>query len=457
MSLRLQIVLAITGLILVLGVAGTLHARFTLSGISEDALEKRGMAIANDLESRARELLLTNDTYGLYQRITSIMDSDEDLRYVVIFGPTGEVKASTFTEGLPLGLRDANPLASRDPVSMATIDTSEGSILDVARPVLDGDAGTIRVGLSRERVESGTAALTFTLLAYTGGILLAGLIVSYGLAFILTRPVSRLAEAARAVGRGELSQTVTIARSDEVGQLATAFNTMTQQLREKEEDRSRLLERVISVQEEERKRVSRELHDEAGQALTSLMLGLKYLHETTGDEKVRTQADDLRAVASDTLDLMHDLSLDLRPSSLDDLGLAAALERYAHDYGRKHEINVDFHPGALRDRRLPAEHELAVYRIVQEALTNTAKHAEAGNVSVTLEMRNGTAVVVAEDDGCGFDTDDARSSNGHTRRLGLLGMEERAALVGGRLTVESRAGAGTSVFLEIPVAKDGEE
>jgi signal transduction histidine kinase len=154
---------------------------------------------------------------------------------------------------------------------------------------------------------------------------------------------------------------------------------------------------------------------------------------------------------------MHDLSLELRPSSLDDLGLAAALERYAHDYARKHQIAVDFHPGALRERRLPAQHELAVYRIVQEALTNTAKHAGASNVSVTLEMRNGTAVVVAEDDGRGFDPEAQEFAKGTGRRLGLLGMEERAALVGGRLTVESRPGAGTAVFLEIPVEKDGDE
>src|SRR3989304_738140 len=111
MTLRLQIVLAITALILVLGLAGTLHARFTLSGISEDSLEMRGNAIASDLESHARELLLTNDVYGLYQRINSIMNSEEDMRYVVILGPAGEVKASTFAAGLPVGLRDANHLS----------------------------------------------------------------------------------------------------------------------------------------------------------------------------------------------------------------------------------------------------------------------------------------------------------------------------------------------------------
>jgi signal transduction histidine kinase len=338
---------------------------------------------------------------------------------------------------------------------MDVLNTTEGSVLDVATPILEGSAGVIRVGLSREGLEGQVTQLTMTLLAIAGGTLLAGLVIAYGLATVLTRPVARLAEAARAVGRGELSQQVSVETNDEVGELATAFNTMTRQLKEKEDDRSRLLEQVISAQEEERKRVARELHDEAGQALTSLMLGLKHLQEIARDEGSRTRAAELRGVASDTLDLMHDLSLELRPSSLDDLGLVAALERYTGDYARKHAIKVDFHPGALRDRRLPIEREIVVYRIVQEALTNTAKHADARNVSVTLEERNGTAVVVVEDDGCGFDPNLLKLSTARARRLGLLGMEERAALIGGRLTVESRPGSGTAVFLEVPVERDG--
>ena len=159
-------------------------------------------------------------------------------------------------------------------------------------------------------------------------------------------------------------------------------------------------------------------------------------------------------MASDTLDLMHDLSLELRPSALDDLGLVAALERYANDYARKNGINVDFHSGSLRDHRLPTQYEVTVYRIVQEALTNTAKHAGARNVSVTLDERDGSAVVVVEDDGCGFDAEAVKVVGGRTRRLGLLGMEERATLIGGRVTIESRLGAGTAVFLEIPLGKD---
>jgi signal transduction histidine kinase len=264
-----------------------------------------------------------------------------------------------------------------------------------------------------------------------------------------------LAEAARAVGRGELSQQVAIESWDEAGRLAAAFNTMTEQLREKEEDRTRLLEKVISAQEEERKRMARELHDEAGQALSSLMLGLKHLEETCPGPSEKSRAAELRSLAADTLELTHDLALELRPSALDDLGLVAALERYVKDYARKHDVHLDFHAAALQGKRLPAQEEIALYRIVQEALTNVAKHADAHNVSVLLEERNGTAVIIVEDDGKGFDVEAVMEGAAHSRRLGLLGMEERAALIGGRLTIESRPGAGTAVFVEVPSAING--
>ncbi len=455
MELRFKIVIAIAGLVLALGLGGTIHARLTLSGISQDELEKRATAVAGSIATHAPEPLLTNDLYSLYRDISSVQATNSDIRYIVVLDPQGTVRASTFPAGLPRGLREANALSPGQLSSVKKLDTSEGPMLDVAMPILKGKAGIVRLGISREPAQSQVARLTFTLLALTGGVLLAGLTIAFLLATVFTRPLARLAEAARAVGRGELSQQVAIESRDEVGRLAVAFNTMTQQLKEKEEDRSHLLEQVISAQEEERKRVARELHDEAGQALTSLMLGLKHLQETAAGESARAKAAELRAVASDTLELMHDLSLDLRPSSLDDLGLVAALERYANDYARKHGINVDFHPGTVRDRRLPLQHEITVYRIVQEALTNTAKHAAARNVSITLEERNGTAVVVVEDDGCGFDPEALKLSAARGRRLGLLGMEERAALLGGRLTIESRPGAGTAVFVEIPTHVDG--
>src|SRR3990170_2089069 len=295
MKLRSRIVLAIAALVLVLGLGGTLHARLTLSGISEDELERRTLAISRDLEGHAGELLLTNDSFGLFSRISQVMANNDDIRYVVVFDADGNVRASTFPEGLPVGLREANDLAPDQRQSLLRISTSEGEVLDAAYPILDGRVGTIRLGLSTERLQGQVGSLTFTLLALTGGVLLAGLIVGYLLATILTRPLSRLAEAAQAVGRGELSQQVAVYSRDEVGQVALAFNAMTEKLRDKEEERAQLLGKVIAAQEEERKRIARELHDDAGQALTSLLLGLKHLEASSSDASVQAKAAELRS------------------------------------------------------------------------------------------------------------------------------------------------------------------
>jgi len=451
MSLRLKIVMAMAGLILLLGLGGTFHARFTLSSISEDELERRALAISRDLEGHAGEMVLTNDVFGLYSRINDLAQNNDDIRYVVVLSAEGKVLASTFSQDLPLGLREANFVPLGQQYSLATVSTSEGSVLDVAYPVLDGKAGTIRLGLNKERLQGQVGRLTYTLLSLTAGVLLAGLFAGYLLATILTRPLSRLAEAARAVGRGQLSQHVAVSSHDEVGQVTMAFNAMTEKLREKEEERSQLLARVIAVQEEERKRIARELHDEAGQVLTSLLLSLSHLERSSSEPAVQSKAAELRSLTAATLDRMRDMALELRPSTLDDLGLVSALQRYIADYGQKHGLSADFHPGALDGVRLKPQTETALYRITQEALTNVVKHAQARQVSVLLDRRDNLAILVVEDDGVGFEVETVRQSGAPSRKLGILGMEERAALVGGSLTIESRPGGGTAVFVEVPL------
>jgi signal transduction histidine kinase len=221
-----------------------------------------------------------------------------------------------------------------------------------------------------------------------------------------------------------------------------------EELRHKESLRGQLLDKVITAQEEERKRISRELHDETGQALTSLMVGLKVLEGSDSLPEVQEKASHLRAVAAQTLDGVHRLALELRPSLLDDLGLVAAMQRYFKDWGEHFGLSVDFQVTGP-DRRLSPQVETTVYRVVQEALTNVARHAEAQNVSVLLEYRGDSVVCIVEDDGQGFDVTRVLDAN-DMRRLGLYGMQERISLVGGKLSVESTAGVGTTVFVEIP-------
>lgn len=204
--------------------------------------------------------------------------------------------------------------------------------------------------------------------------------------------------------------------------------------------------RVVQAQELERRRLARELHDETGQALTSILLGLKPLEEALADHPARAGLAELREQVVSALQDVRRLAVELRPSVLDDFGVVAALERLAETFGEQTGIRVDFH-SALGEARLPSDVETALYRVVQESLTNIAKHANAHNVSVSVARRDNAVAATIEDDGAGFDPRSVREDG-----IGLIGMRERLALIDGRLHVESRRGVGTTIVAEVPAA-----
>jgi signal transduction histidine kinase len=205
------------------------------------------------------------------------------------------------------------------------------------------------------------------------------------------------------------------------------------------------LRRVVGGQELERRRLARELHDETGQALTSILLGLRAVEEARSPDAMRGAVSDLRELVVATLQDVRRLAVQLRPKALDDFGLVPALERLAQTFSETSGIGVDLE-AQLGDERLPAEVETTLYRIVQEALTNVVKHAEASSVSILLVLRDGSATAVIEDDGRGFDP----AAQGDDR-LGLQGMRERVELHDGRLTVEAAPGSGTTLVVEVPL------
>src|SRR5437016_6728428 len=218
-----------------------------------------------------------------------------------------------------------------------------------------------------------------------------------------------------------------------------------------EEAQNQILLRVVTAQEEEQRRLSRELHDHMAQSLTALMLGLKSLGEHGISDTSAKRLDELQHLANQLAQEVRTLATQLRPPALDDLGLHTALSNYVEEWSKRSRITSDFHCNGLINQRLPAIIETTVYRIVQEALTNVLKHAQAQTVSIIVEYRGNRVRAIVEDDGCGFEADAMMSVPVRERRLGLLGMQERAALVGGTLNIESRPGAGTTLLFQIPV------
>ena len=315
------------------------------------------------------------------------------------------------------------------------------------------------------------------------------------------RPVRVLTMAVEKISAGDLSQAVPSLGEDEIGSLARTFEAMRGRLKEsrdsieawgrqleervqertreleasrdhlrkvagenaalfeeltrKEAARSELLKKVIRAQEEERRRIARELHDETSQALTALVVGMETAAMAPEAERARFQKKltELKELAVETLEDVHRLIYDLRPSVLDDLGLVAGLRWYADS--RLQSAGVQVRVSVKGDeKRLPAEVESTLFRIGQEAISNATRHARATDVLMALDFQDGSITLEVKDDGVGFDVASVTNSGGPRPGWGILGMQERATLLGGTLQIESEPGKGTHVKVSIPLGEE---
>jgi len=324
----------------------------------------------------------------------------------------------------------------------------------------------IGTALTQRLVLSGSfTPLTHALLV------LAALCLSAGLTMLLLRetfrPIHSLREATRRFNAGDHSAraTLTALTDPDVAALVVDVNALWDRLeadaatiREKTEQAERLAAQVIMAQEEERRRVARELHDEAGQALTAVIIGLERglasmpeVYAADLPVQPRKLISDLRDLAAQTLDEVRKLALELRPSVLDDLGLVAALRQYVRSAGERSGLAaqltvVGWEDGAS-DERLPPQVETALFRIAQEALTNAIRHAHASSAQVRLRRTTSSVTLEIRDDGIGL----GASASSEGEHLGMFGMRERARLLGGSFVATPVSPRGTLVQVNVPL------
>ncbi|MBI3969724.1 MAG: sensor histidine kinase [Chloroflexi bacterium] len=288
-------------------------------------------------------------------------------------------------------------------------------------------------------------------------------------------PLIRLERTARRVLDGDLDARATLGtiRDPNTDQLAATFNAMldslrarTQQIEAYSARLQELSDRVLIAQEEERRRLAAELHDDTGQVLSTLLLHLKLFRDAiarpdVGRDTLVAQANALTDLAREVLDGVRRLALELRPRMLDDLGLVAALHAYCEEWGARTGIHPTFRAPPPHELRLAPAAEIAVYRMVQEALTNVARHAAASNATVELIVRGGELVVEVRDDGKGMQLDGTagrhaapQEAGGLGAGLGLFSMQERIYLAGGAFELESAPGRGTTVRARVPLERE---
>jgi signal transduction histidine kinase len=241
-------------------------------------------------------------------------------------------------------------------------------------------------------------------------------------------------------------------------QAAVAIETSSFYIRTVErynDDLQQLSSRIISAQEEERKRISRDLHDELGQVLTATKINLDMIHAGIPPslEQLKLRIGDAIGLVVSALDSVRRLSFDLRPSMLDDLGLLMAAGKLVSDFKKRSGIDVDFNTEGLEDR-LDTKVEVALYRVIQEALTNILKHSEAGKAVINLkqDLERGVVSLLIEDDGIGFSSH-AEPQDRDAKGFGLMGIRERVSLLGGNFRIFSEEGKGTKLFIDIPCLK----
>lgn len=285
---------------------------------------------------------------------------------------------------------------------------------------------------------------------------LIGVILSLAVNYLVLRaafqPVSNLERAAIAVRRGDFSVRVEASAftDPQFAQFATTFNATLDEIAADRDQLRQLASQVIRAQEQERKRIARELHDDTAQVLFAQLLRLTALKSSSSAE-VRDTAASLEEMTVDAIEGVRRMAVELRPPALDDLGLLAALGDLAQRFGDQRGVEVDYQARGLRGRLSP-EVELVLYRVAQEAITNIAKHAGATRVWIDLDRAGDDVTLSVRDDGRGFDPALARARDDRGLGLGLFGMEERVALLGGSFNVWPRKGGGTEIFAFLPLS-----
>lgn len=293
-------------------------------------------------------------------------------------------------------------------------------------------------------------------LELVGLLALAGVVVSVMVNWLILRlalgPLDELERTAHAVQAGQFDARARLSpvMDRELERLTRVFNAMLDGL---ERTRRRLRDvaaRALRAEEEERKRIARELHDETAQSLAAQLVRLRLLRGSTDTTARDAALDEVRAEMTRTLEGIRRYARGLRPPALDELGLGPAIEAHARSLAEATGLEVTVDTERV-EGVLSSDAELAMYRIVQEAVSNALRHAQANEVRVRLAREDGTVVATVEDDGRGFAVDEVMSSQ---RGLGLFGMQERSAYVGGRVEIESAPGEGTRVRVEVPLPKE---
>jgi signal transduction histidine kinase len=438
------------------------------------------------IEDNLRQQMLKQDFTSMQEMLDTVSVSQNfralyllDTSGRIIFSP-GDKNVGQKLDNTQPGCQPCHALPVAKRPSSIVISTAGGeSVFRSMEPIensppcdkchdpIQRNIGLLLIDIPTAPLESSIGgALRDNLILWISTILAVLIVVNLALnRFVLAR-LEGFVSIIRKMGSGQKLPQLPIQEADEIGNLAQAYNDMARQVEVRQAEiadlsnnllrqstqRGELLKRLISAQEDERRRIARELHDELGQSISGLALRVEVIQRllSSNPERASDQLDQVKNLIVDTSNQMYDLILALRPSVLDDLGLAAALRAFeTRLFG---DVAIEF---VLDDtqftERLPQEIETLLYRIFQEAITNVFRHSRATQLSISLAKNRDGFVGKVADNGMGFDLAAFQNNGDNRRGLGLLGMQERIAQCGGELKIETSPGHGTIIQIQIPL------
>jgi two-component system sensor histidine kinase UhpB len=440
--------------------------------------DRTGPNVTEVIERVLRDAMITRDLGQIKNMFQTLTDL-EDVKNIFLMNKLGEIIVHSRNEDIGRKLDMGDPTCqichreTTEILNKTIILASDegGKIFRNVNPVLNREAchgchnpserviGVLVTDFSLASIEDQLEGELRKNILFLGLFILISIsVISFTVNHLVISKVEQFVEAARRFGQGDLTRKITFRADDELQRLAESFNRMAGELKKKMKQEKKYISQIIDAQENERRRISRELHDELGQALTAIKYNLEMIErnlpENLSEGKERLK--EAETLSTQILGQLRQLSHDLRPPMLDDLGLLPTLRWYIENYGKRWNIKTHYEATGFRGKLNP-ELETALYRVIQEALNNVAKHASADDVHIHLSCTDFAVMLTVTDNGIGFDPRKVLGSNIQKREVGIKGMQERVFSLGGRIDIRSRPGGGTRITIEIPLTSPEEE
>ncbi|AFM42482.1 signal transduction histidine kinase [Desulfosporosinus acidiphilus SJ4] len=476
MRLSRKIIYMTSGIVAVMGLVTIVAINGVVKNTIRGSIEQNGVVLAETTVSNVANQYLDGKLLTVKSVLENQLNSNHYLVYAYILNRDDATVVDTFQQGFPAGLVQADPLPKGSSSVTKLLSMNGNLVRDTGVPLVSGfDGIELHIGLSESALLLPLSKISWVIALMTVLGIIIGSLAALILSRLITGPLETLTLQAVQIGEGNLDGEILLNSRDEVGNLARSFNRMTthlkeniqalqrrnqdlsllsQKLGEREELLGKLWLKVISAQEEERKRIARELHDETTQSLAAITIGLKTAEEIIPKDQNKgiDFLGQLRNMAGQIVKELHNIVYDLRPTILDDLGLVPALRWYAESRLGTRGIGFDLQAEGIT-HRFSAEIETTLFRIGQEAISNIFKHAQASKVVLILTEKDNYLTMQVKDDGRGFISNELWNTTDEEVHLGLLGMRERAGLFGGIIEISSQIGNGTVVTVTIELTQ----